>query len=255
MQVEVIGTQNYGKFRFFPENREINESYVKKLMKKISKNNLLRDLPILVDDKMRVIDGQHRLEAAKRIGATAYYKKTVDTQRSDIMDINSEPKGWNSADVLKHHIKKDNKDYIKFKEFMDCYGFPFHICYRILCGKGDQRVKKPEFKNGMFSYPSDDIFYHEIAKQIIDLSEFFKDSKSNIRLVATIMHINQNNSFFRFSRLMRKLEVWTDYNNDIVLRSSLFENVQYLNEIYNYHERKESNMVFFKRPPRKNRRR
>ena len=50
----------------------------------IKKNNLLRVNPIIVDRKMNVIDGQHRLEACKILKEGIYYMLDDHISQADI---------------------------------------------------------------------------------------------------------------------------------------------------------------------------
>ena len=50
-----------------PENRAINQRQVERLMDSIKKHGFIESIPILVDPNGYVIDGQHRLEACKRL--------------------------------------------------------------------------------------------------------------------------------------------------------------------------------------------
>ena len=50
------------------------EKLIKNLMQSISYRNLLAWRPIIVTKNFLVIDGLHRLEAAKRLGVEIYYE-------------------------------------------------------------------------------------------------------------------------------------------------------------------------------------
>lgn len=65
-------TKNYSLFKKYAKNRDIDGRHVEKLIASIKTANLLDCEPILVNEKMEVIDGQHRLEAAKSLNLDIY---------------------------------------------------------------------------------------------------------------------------------------------------------------------------------------
>ena len=53
-------TRDYDKFKLLEENRTVSKSHVNKLKIAIGDNpNIMRAQPILVNEDMEVIDGQH----------------------------------------------------------------------------------------------------------------------------------------------------------------------------------------------------
>src|SRR5574344_417566 len=59
-------------FKLCDKNRSINQGHVKKLVKSMKVHGFLPD-PIRVSDDYIVIDGQHRLEAARKVGIPVLY--------------------------------------------------------------------------------------------------------------------------------------------------------------------------------------
>ena len=57
-------TKNYEIFKIMDCNRELSAANLQKLIGSIKSRNLLEFRPIIVNSKMEIIDGQHRLAAA-----------------------------------------------------------------------------------------------------------------------------------------------------------------------------------------------
>jgi len=72
---EVIKTKDYSIFKKHESNRGIDQNNLKKIVNSIKAEDLLAFRPILVDAQMRVIDGQHRLEAARLLDLDVYYQR------------------------------------------------------------------------------------------------------------------------------------------------------------------------------------
>lgn len=92
-------TKDYSIFKEFNSNRELDLKHVARLVKSIRSKNLLKVNPIIVDEYMRVVDGQHRLAAARELGVEIYYIKD-GVERKDISVLNSNQKNWNAMDYI-----------------------------------------------------------------------------------------------------------------------------------------------------------
>lgn len=105
-------TKDYQIFRDFASNREVDHKHVNKLVNAIRKRNLLHVNPIIVDDRMRVIDGQHRLAAAEILGVEIYYVKG-EVNREDISVLNSNQKNWTVMDYINHYTVEKRDAFVQ----------------------------------------------------------------------------------------------------------------------------------------------
>lgn len=113
-------TTDYSIFKEFSSNREIDEKHVKQLMVAIAAKNLLHVNPIVVDEQMRVVDGQHRLAAAEKLGLPIYYiKDNID--RSDISMLNSNQKNWTAMDYINFYTIEKNPSFITLTNLINHY--------------------------------------------------------------------------------------------------------------------------------------
>ena len=64
-------TSDYDQFTYLVGNRDIVNKHVKSLSAEIDNRDL--EIPIIVNEKMEVCDGQHRLEAYKVLGKPVPY--------------------------------------------------------------------------------------------------------------------------------------------------------------------------------------
>ena len=78
-------TKNYEMFEYMDSNRKINAGLVERLVKSIKEIGYIESRPIIVNEDMVVIDGQHRLEACKRLGIPVIYQvSNVDMSKAMI---------------------------------------------------------------------------------------------------------------------------------------------------------------------------
>lgn len=114
-------TSDYDKFKTIIGNRVISKSHTSKLMSSIVTRNLLENNPIIVNDGMEVIDGQHRLMAAKNLGLPIYYTKSVGTTIPDVQLLNSTNKTWTMEDFCNSYIGQGNRNYQELLDFTKMY--------------------------------------------------------------------------------------------------------------------------------------
>lgn len=154
----IKATKNYDIFKKHDFNREIVEGNVLKIMRSLQVKNLLEYRPILVDESMRVIDGQHRLEAARRLELPVYFEMKADVQPQDIILLNDNSKCWGRDDYLNFYCAQGNKEYIKLKKFIGEHKVSLATAMAVMGLDSGKNYKNPttanSFKNGKFVFPS-----------------------------------------------------------------------------------------------------
>ena len=115
------------RFKTLKGNRSVEESRVKKIMKSIEDITMI-DAPIIVNEKMEVIDGQGRLEACKRLGIPVPYLmiKGLGVRHCRAMNINQT--NWTLTDYIKSHADGGSEDYKRLLDFMNDCGFQAMVC-------------------------------------------------------------------------------------------------------------------------------
>ena len=144
----MIKTNDLDKFVFRSDNRErINQLHVKALVESIRSCNMLNMRPIIVNEKMEIIDGQHRVLAAMKLQVPIFY--TIEENRSpkDIVLL-SITKSWGTSDFLNFYVKNGYKEYIKLDEFLKFNDVCLKIGLCLIMGHTNDAYKK--FKNGDF---------------------------------------------------------------------------------------------------------
>jgi len=151
----VYSTQDYSVFTFMSGNRDRNKVQVKRLAKLIATNPEFTKLsPILVNEKMEIIDGQHRVEAfmaySKETGQTPaiYYVKREGLTLNDARSLNSGSKPWSPKDYAEAYKKMGNKNYALYLAFLSETGLNYDILARYL-SPSDYSVQG--FREGKFT--------------------------------------------------------------------------------------------------------
>lgn len=104
-------TTDYDMFNFHESNRKINENHVKKLVNSLKVKNNLKYRPILVDSQRNVIDGQHRLMAAKELHLPIFYEMMDGSESDDMILLNAHQRIWKRDDYCLYYANQGNKNY------------------------------------------------------------------------------------------------------------------------------------------------
>lgn len=143
-------TRDYDSFIFREDNRDrIRPQHVKRLIESIRSRNLLEFRPVVVNGSMEVIDGQHRILAAKALGVEIYYQMEKSLDAADIIKLNIS-ESWNMADYLNFYILHGYVEYIKLRNFMDKNKISLKVGMSIALGQVKQG--RIAFKAGEFKF-------------------------------------------------------------------------------------------------------
>ena len=148
-------TKNYDIFVIRDDTRErITQSHVNRIKESISSRNLLELRPIIVNEKMEVIDGQHRLFAARELDLEIYYQVEKNLGADDVLLMNTS-KSWGMTDYLNFYSKNGYPDYINLKNFMEKNNITLKVAMNIFIGNSKRLYK--DFREGKFSFIEEEV--------------------------------------------------------------------------------------------------
>lgn len=113
-------TYNYSKFHWLNGNREVSESHVRELVKKIGKEGWFEN-PIIVNEKFEIIDGQHRFEACHRLNLPIEYKVIEGENLTTAIQRNQSTKAWSARDYVFAWAAEGNPDFVKVVDAYNRY--------------------------------------------------------------------------------------------------------------------------------------
>ena len=123
-------TSDYSIFSTLKGNRNIDPKNVAKIVESMKKKYLYT--VILVNENIEIIDGQHRLEACKKLGLPINYEIIEGYGLQEVQMLNANVKNWGLVDYVEAFAKNGDSDYMYFLEFMGKYKFNFSMCCAIL---------------------------------------------------------------------------------------------------------------------------
>ena len=207
---KIHSTTDYEKFKYIKGNRAIVEAHVKTLSDQIAKKDF--QIPIIVNEKMEVCEGQHRLEAYRLLGVPITYIIKEGLEIGDIREMNSTSRKWTMSEYLESHVALGNKEYEILKWFQKTYEFSITDCISMLSGKGYHTSDDLKgFKTGEF--------------KVVEL-EWAKDTASKIHIVGEYFPFWKKRNFVgaMISALKDSTFVWKVFESRLKNHSAKLRN-------------------------------
>ncbi|MES2395846.1 MAG: ParB N-terminal domain-containing protein [Bacteroidota bacterium] len=235
---KIYRTISYGKFKLIKGNRELSQKKINKIVKSVNNgNNLLQHCPIIVDEGMSIVDGQHRFSACVKLNHEVFYVITKSSSGLvDIADLNSNTDKWANKDFIACFCDTGKQDYIKLREFLDKYGFPLSTSLQLLssgpaASNGGGKVIE-QFRNGTFRITNYD-FAKGVAEKVIDYKSFSESSKSGHFVLAIAKLIGSDK--YNHAQVINKL---SKHNLVVEARRTTKDYILHLEELFNYKNQK-----------------
>lgn len=152
-KTKIYETDDYSIFNTLDGNRAIKDRRVDKIVQSIMNVGYITS-PILVNEKMEVIDGQGRLAALERLRKPVQYMIHEGISIEECRQMNIHQSNWTDYDYVQSYAIRGNENYQRLQSLMDTYkGLPSAVvissCGRYLgntSGVGNQPIRKGTFK-------------------------------------------------------------------------------------------------------------
>ena len=229
----VYYTRDLSIFKGLNHNRVQNTTRIKEIAQSMAEDGLMK-IPIIVNKRKEVIDGQHRLEAARIAGKGLYYIQASNYGETQMMVINRTVKAWSQNDYLSHYVSKGVEDYIKLNTFSKSYPqFGLSDCMMLLTNAG-HAPKRKVFNEGELKIKS-----YRKAEQwadfILSIGKYFPDGYTRTIFVRTMINIlSKYQDEFNMEEFMKKADIRPDMFRicgDVPTYTRMVE------DIYNYKRR------------------
>lgn len=117
---KVYITTNYSIFKRLVGNRDIPESRISKIVESIQTIGWVHN-PIIVNEKMEVIDGQGRLTALQRLHMPVEYIIAEGAGNKECIYMNMNMVNWKLPDFIKSYAEQGNMNYQRLLALMEKY--------------------------------------------------------------------------------------------------------------------------------------
>lgn len=249
---KVYQTNDLSIFKMVSGNRVPNPQHVKRLKTSILQNGMLCN-PILVNEKMEVIDGQHRLLASKETNSSIFYVILNGYSLREVHTLNINQKNWTKKDFMDGYADMGIESYIKLREFVKRNeDFNFTDCISFCSNKSGHdsnmllknRTLKPElskvevFEEGNWK-GKDFKLAQEWAEKIRLINPYFIGYNKST-FVKTMITLFKNEKF-DYSEFMHKVRLQP---KALVDCANVEQQKFLIEEIYNYRSRNKVNLRY-----------
>jgi hypothetical protein len=244
----VYQTSDYGQFKILFGNRNTNELHVKRLIQSFKTRYLFS--PILVNEKMQIIDGQHRFLACKELSLPINYIVARGYGLEEVQILNTNNSNWTKHDYLKAYCDLGVKTYGELKQFMiDFPDFSIGTCiYLITNSAGDVKkqttidklvVRMKDFEEGKLVIPDLALSYKN-ANKIMLLKGLYEGYNRGV-FVRALIGIFKNPAYKHDNFISRVKKTPTMLSDcaTVMTYKGLIE------EIYNYRRSDKINLRFY----------
>lgn len=231
-QYQILSTTNYKMFKVVEGNRILDEKRVLTIMESM-KNNPNLIVPAQCNENSEVIDGQHRLEASKRLGRPYYYYVVKGANIETVRQLNDHDSRWSTSEFVNSFTKTGNMNYEIYEKFENKYKFGHAVNIMLLIGSGGFHNRMlDDFKQGNFVV-KDLQYAEEIAQMLIEVGKYYSGYKKRSFAIAfaKIAALPGFNIKTMISKLAYQQKTMVDCTNST-------QYIVLLAEIYNYRSRK-----------------
>lgn len=224
--IRVEETSNYDKFITLKGNRNVDRNHVKVLQKKmVEEGNLTEIIPIIVNEKMEVIDGQHRLEALRELEWPVFYEVKKGLTLDTVTAINNGNKNWSWFDKAFSYAELGNENYQRFLNLWDYFSLSYSILVHY-AGVGDTGRKASGFSRGKFVMGDQEKAfkllkqYKEIAEAADHANAKFAHALYDVMVLPDYDH-------------KRMLDKMSKYAGDLKIQSKKVDYLRDIEDVYN----------------------
>lgn len=233
--MKIQTTQDYTLFRRIKGNRNVSQPHVKRLLEAIKNDpKTITYNPIVVNSKMEVIDGQHRLEAIKKVDLPVYYIVVDDLGLETVQKLNSVSKMWSPMDYAKSFAENGNEDYRIYIDFKVRFKFNHDVVMQYL--SLNEPMTGAMFKQGKFTIPNVARSF-ELATYLQDLQQFY--DRITYRNAAYGFLIVVQSPNYDHKRMYRQMKNYAHLLNEQPLANDFAREFE---RIYNYRQRTDTRL-------------
>jgi hypothetical protein len=214
-EFKVHFTKDLKIFKYHSVNRDVmnkaSQNRIQRIAESMKKE--LKKHPIIVTNKMIIVDGQHRVKAAEIAECGIYYiiDESIPNTAKGIFDaakeFNKNAKEWSKKDYITGYANQGNDSYQKLNEFGEKFPM-FSLTERLMLlqNSGTKHANKKEFAEGKFTVRNFNTA-EKWANHLLELKPYFEKGYNRSNFVRTILTIMEKKKGFKFEEFLHKVRL------------------------------------------------
>lgn len=241
----IYKTTDFDSFVFRNANRDIDSAHVKRIADNMSANGWIGapiEVSLTENGKYQIEDGQHRYMACKETNTPVNFMLVKPKTIYDLATQNSIKKSWTPMDYINAYADDGSYSYKRLKNLAE--GFKNVSIGDVLRVIGDGGKNREKLRRGYVQI-TDEQFY--MAREVLKSLDVINESIDNSNIKTKSNYKNCIISLLKHNvvdpqRLIDKL----DKHGNMLLPTSASRTqaLQYLEMLYNYHQPKNTCVLF-----------
>lgn len=226
----ILKTDNYDLFDRVKGNRKVVTGQVSKLQASFNANpDLAQAVPIIVNDKMEIVDGQHRFYACKNLKLPIFYFQVKGLKLKDVQTLNSSTKIWSPVDYAKSYAELGNQHYKTYLAYKEKHSLSHSICVLFMTDAGHKGggTTTESFRRGNFKI-GDMALANRLAEQLKEINPLFKQA-DNRHFAVAFKKVAMNKKYDH-KRMVEKIK---KHPKSMLPKSCAEDYIRMLEKIYN----------------------
>lgn len=238
-EIKVYVTDEYDKFRKLLGNRDVTPTRLSAIKESILRIGY-QPSPILVNEKMEVIDGQGRLAACEALNLKVYFIIKEGLTITDCISMNIKMKNWTEVDYINCYADRGYANYVNLREMLSEFPLLNWEFLYIVSGQTRNKNTSDELKNGRLKFEKFNYRQYEQARWISAMVPIIKKSRLQTRsAIETLLRLDR----WKLIERRRMLDSIEKYANTVEYPSyKAADTLAILNDIYNFNRKQK---VFF----------
>ena len=231
-------TNDYTKFKTKQGNRDLNQLHLKRLKSSVEDIDLLHANPILVNERLEIIDGQHRFNVCVDLGKPIYYIVVKGLGLREIQILNANSKNWKMEDYIDGYCSMRLDEYCYLKKYLLTTNFGVSILLALFANGSSSGNAINDLKNGnlKLTYKDRGLI---IIEWLNDWQLIYEGSNRRSFVYALIFLYNVQG--YSHQKMMQKMKY---QSTKLVDCTNTKTYLALLEEIYNFKERGEKLRFF-----------
>lgn len=238
----LLTTNNYNMFKLTDYNRNVDLQHVQQLVNELKAGRKFLQ-PIVVNEKLEIIDGQHRLKALQEVKQPVEYIVRPGAGKADVISMNNTQKNWSPEAWIQSYANAGNRDYQALLQVVDKQR-QLQVSANMLAKifedpYATSTLSKEPLKKGKFKFDYENAPHADkVINDAISLTEGYQKGRkrSLVRAILEPIWILESNPEFNFEHLFNKMTE-DDFKKAAGKVSSVDAALEML-DVYNYRLRK-----------------
>lgn len=232
--MELVGkiyrTTDYKKFKRLVGNRKIDQAKIKKIIKSIKEVGYIMS-PLIVNEKMEIIDGQHRLEALIQLGMPVDFIIVDGAGVNECIALNINQTSWTLIDYIESYAETGSVSYMYLLQLIRAYGKKLQnkVILNVAAGKVENNTKL--IKDGGFVCTIEDYNHAvKVLSYLLNFRSFIGRVKGHIEYYYMALAFCYDLEEINNDRMVKKFE---NLQANLIPVTTILQAFEVVEEIYN----------------------